>query len=496
MFAKISPEQAGISSAAVSRFLRALDRRGLAMHSVLLMKGEDIFSEAYWAPFHRDQCHRMYSQTKSFVGVAVGLLEEDGLLHLDDPVYTYFPDKLDRELPEVMKQLTIRHLLTMRTCGITPSWFLSENHDRASLYFNQNKADRPAGTQWKYDSPGSQVLSILVERLSGMSLFDFLNERIFRHLNAFQTAQILKVKNDDSWGDSALLCTTRDMAAFAKFVMNGGVWQGKRLMNEAYLRDAASRLADNDREGFAGAFTQGYGYLIWQVPGGFAFNGMGAQLTLCLPEKDLIFCCTGDNQGFDAAKDLILSAFYEYIVDEMGPAPLPASPEAHGALLALEESRILCCLQGPSHSPMESAVGGKTFVCGENPMGIRSFRLEFPAEGEGVFHYVNQQGEKALPFGLGKNVFGKFPQAGYSGEHGGLPDDSGYLYDCAAGGVWCQPDKLQLKVQIIDRYLANLLITFSFLENAVHVTMVKHAEQFLNEYNGQLLAVPEGGGGL
>lgn len=493
MFHKISPEQAGISSRAVARFLRALDRRGLAMHSVLLMKGEGIFAEAYWAPFHKDLCHRMYSQTKSFVGVAIGLLEEDGFLRLDDPIAGYFPDKIDRELPEVMKSLTIRHLLTMQTCGMTPSWFLSADPDRAHLYFNENKADHPAGTQWKYDSHGCQVLSILVERISGMRLFDFLNERIFRHIGAFRTAEILKVKNDDSWGDSALLCTTRDIAAFGKFVMDGGVWQGRRLMNESYLRQATSRLADNDREGFAGAFTQGYGYLIWQVPGGFAFNGMGAQLTLCLPEKNLIFACTGDNQGFDAAKDLILSAFYEYIADEITSSSLPEDPDALAQCRAVEESRVLSCLQGPVVSPLREKIGGRTFLCEENPMGISSFRLEFTGESQGVFHYVNQQGEKALAFGLGKNVFGKFPQAGYSGEHGGLSDDSGYLYDCAAGAVWCQENKLQMKVQIIDRYLANLLITFSFLGDRVHVSMVKHAEQFLNEYNGQLLAIAEGG---
>ena len=120
--------------------------------------------------------------------------------------------------------------------------------------------------------------------------------------------------------------------------------------------------------------------------------------------------------------------------------------------------------------------------------------MEFLPGGTGIFHYENAQGQKHLPFGMGKNVFGKFPQAGYSGEHGGLPDESGYLYDCAAGAVWGQENKLQLKVQIIDRYLANLLITFSFLDGAVHVSMVKHAEHFLNEYNGQLLAVLEGGG--
>ena len=88
------------------------------------------------------------------------------------------------------------------------------------------------------DSAGSQVLSSLVEKLSGQSLFDYLNDRIFRKLGTLQTATILKTRNGDSWGDSALVCTSRDMASFARFVMNYGAWQGEQLLNEAYLRAA------------------------------------------------------------------------------------------------------------------------------------------------------------------------------------------------------------------------------------------------------------------
>ena len=65
MFEKITPEQAGISSKAVSRFIRKLNERGLATHSVVLMRGDSIFGEFYWKPFHRDFNHRMYSVTKS-----------------------------------------------------------------------------------------------------------------------------------------------------------------------------------------------------------------------------------------------------------------------------------------------------------------------------------------------------------------------------------------------------------------------------------------------
>ena len=492
MFEKITPEQAGISSRWVSRFIRTLDKRGLTMHSVLLMKGEKLFGECYWKPFHKDLPHRMYSQTKSFVGVAIGLLEEEGLLRLDDPIHTYFPDKIERQLPPYLEQLTVRQMLTMETAGTTPFWFrFPEAVDRTAWYFQNNRGDHPAGMQFCYDSNGSQVLSSLVERLSGKTLFDYLNDRIFRHLGTFQNAGILKTRNGDSFGDSALICTTRDMASFGRFVMNYGTWQGKRLMNEDYLRTATSRLVDNNRTGFDCAFSQGYGYQIWQVPGGFAFNGMGAQLTLCLPEKDLIFSCTADNQGFPAAKDLILTAFYELIAENMAQAPLPEDPLAAQECAQLEARLELVCLTGETESGFAAAVSGKRYLCQENPMGIREFSLEFLADGTGIFHYINDQGEKHLPFGMGKNVFGKFPQGGYSDLHAGAPGPENFYYDCAASAVWAEPQKLNLRVQIIDKYLGNFLATFSFRENFAMITMAKTAEGFLNEYHGQLVATAQ-----
>ena len=494
MFERITPEKAGIASAWVEKFILALEKRGLAMHSILLMKGRQIFSECYWAPFHKDLPHRMYSQTKSFVGIAIGLLEEDGLIRLDDKIHTYFPDKFQRELPEYLESLTIRQMLTMETAGTTPSWFRLESEDRTELYFEQNKADHPAGLLFHYDSPGSQVLCALVERLSGKCLFDYLNERIFRHLGTFQNASILKTKNEDSWGDSALLCTTRDIASFGRFLMEGGLWDGKRLMNEEYIRAATSRQVDNNRTGFANTFASGYGYQIWMVPGGFAFNGMGAQMTLCLPEQDLIFSCTSDNQGYASAKDLILSAFYEYIVENMGQ-PLPETDTQ--SLAAVETGRQLVHLTGPADSPFAKELSGKRYVCRENDMGIREFTLEFLDDGTGIFHYINAQGEKHLPFGMAKNVFGKFPQAGYSQLHGVAKGPEGFYYDCAASAVWCEPQKLNLKVQIIDTYLGNFIATFSFREDVAMVSFAKTAEWFLLEYNGQLVAksLPLGEGG-
>ena len=106
MLQTITPEQAGISSKWVTKLIQTLNKRGLANHALLLMRGDKIFAEYYWKPFHKDFCHRQYSQTKSFVSVAIGLLEEDGLLCLDDKIVDHFPEKIETEVPEYLRQLT------------------------------------------------------------------------------------------------------------------------------------------------------------------------------------------------------------------------------------------------------------------------------------------------------------------------------------------------------------------------------------------------------
>lgn len=489
MFNKITPEQAGISSENVVRFIKILNKRGLATHSVLMMHGDDIFAEYYWKPFNKDFCHRMYSQTKSYVGIAIGLLQEDGLLNIDDRIAQYFPDKIEKELPAYLAEQTIRDMLTMQTCGETPYWFYNTDPDRTHLYLNENSATIPSGMRFKYDSPGSQVLSSLVERLSGKSLFDYLNEKLFCHLGTFKTASILKTPNGDSFGDSALLCTTRDMASFARLLMNGGAWNGKRLINEDYVNAATSCQVDNAETPFDEAYTQGYGYQIWRMwDNAFSFNGMGCQLTLCLPDKDFIFVITSDNQGYAAAKSLIYAALYDIIIDNISDAPLPENEAAYNVALALENELELNCIKGNVHSPFANELSQQTYICEQNPTGITKFSFVFNDDETGEFHYTNAQGDKVLNFGLAKNVFGKFPQYGYSDEYCCIPTDNGHLYDCAVSAVWREENKLLLKVQIIDKYLGNMLAIFSFKSNYATVSMVKNAEAFLDEYQGEFVA--------
>ncbi len=492
MLNTITPEKAGISSRFVKKFIETLNRRGLPMHSVLLMKGTDIFAEYYWKPFHRDFNHRMYSQTKSYVSIGIGLLIEDGKLRLSDKLVDIFPEKIDCELKGYMSELTVENLLKMETCGVDgiPFWITyRDDPDRTHLYFDKNLGTVPPDLRFYYDSCGSQVLCTIVEKLSGMSLFDFLNERIFRHLDAFHNATILKTQNEDSWGDSALICTPRDMATFARFVMNWGEWNGKRLMNAEYLKKATSRIVDNNLRGFDGVFNHGYGYQIWRGPeNSFVFNGMGSQYTVCVPDRDLIFVCTADTQGYEPASSLILTALFEIICDNLGSEALPEDADAYREALELGETLELYYITGDTESPYAKELEGKVWKCEENPMGITEFSFKFNSDSTGEFHYTNAQGKKVLPFGLGKNVFAKFPHEGYMNLHGGVETTDGFMYDGAFSAAWREEKKLLIKVQIIDKYFGAMLAMFSFKNDRAFVIMNKVCEGFMDEYEGQTVA--------
>ncbi len=492
MFEKITPESAGLSSDRIIKFLDRIEKRGATMHSLLIMRHGKIITENYWAPFDRDFCHRMYSQTKSYAAIGIGLLEEEGKLSLDQKVSEIFPDKIDGEISDHLRDQTVKQMLTMTTVGNPVNWFYdSKNPDRVHLYFNEHDSIRPAGTTWEYDSAGSQVLASIVERLSGMSLLDYLKSKLFNKMGTFKTANILKTRNNDSWGDSALLCTTRDMASMAQLLMNGGVWEGERLINEKFVKDATSKQVCNRTKWFNTCFYHGYGYQIWRTEqNGFAFVGMGDELTIVLPDRGIVFVCTADHQGTEnIIREQLTNAFFDLIIDSLKDSPLPEDKAAEARLAERAANLKLRSAEGLDDSPFRSELNGRVYTCEENPMGITKFSFIFSDDGRtGELHYTNAQGDKILPFGVNHNVFGKFPQLGYSNDHGGLRTTDGFMYNDAVSFCWFGEKKLMVHAQIIDRYFGHMSCVFAFRDEWAAAQFEKVGEDFLSEYTGTLVA--------
>lgn len=487
MFKTVAPEQAGISSKKVTEYILKLERRGLSMHSLILARGFDIFCEAYWAPFTADMPHRMYSTTKSYVSIAVGELAAEGKLCLDDKIVKYFPDKLPEKVHPFLENTTIRQMLKMQSSMFNNSWFGMGVTDRVEHYFKGQNL-KPADTYFDYDSSGSFVLGALVERVSGMKLLEYLRKKCLNEIGFSKQAFTLDVPGGHTWGDSALLCTSRDQLAFGRLLANGGEWDGRQLLSREYIAEAIKKQTENHNDGVFDYGHSGYGYQIWNgYDGSFMFIGMHDQLMIYHPKTDIILVCTaGDWAG--VAREIIIDGFFEKIIASASE-PLSTDNDAYNELKSITSSLTLYAARGASRSDFEAEISGKKFIAEKNPMGISEFALSFDDEG-GSFDYINAQGAKSLRFCRCKNAFQQFPQTGYSKDIGSYRCE-GNTYKCAVSAAWVEERKLSLTVQIIDDYIGILNITIGFSNGYAYVVMNKFAEDFLDEYCGRAIAKAE-----
>ncbi|MBE6569148.1 MAG: serine hydrolase [Ruminococcaceae bacterium] len=485
IFRYITPEEAGIPSGNVEKFIRTLENTGMAVHDVILARGNDIFFEAYWAPFHKEYLHREYSITKSYVAIAIGFLEQDGLIDLDDPMEKFFPEELKNQPDRNQHKQTIRHMLMMTTAKPPRSWRRIHPDDWVKHYFsNLSEETRPGGTVWQYDSIGSHVLGAIVERVTGKTLMDYLREKLFDKIGFSSEAYCLKAPGGHSWMDAGLLCKPSDLLRTIRFLLNGGSWNGEQILNEDYVKAAISTQFDNTQPYSLPYRCQGYGYQIWKCyQDSFLFSGMHTQLAVGVPGKDIIFIYNSDHLGkYYAENQTIMDSFFDLIVNPAGKA-LPADTKAHEHLLASCRDLKLRTAAGETTAPTAERVNGITYTMDENPMAITRMRFTFAGE-KGCLAYTNAQGDKELHFGLGQNAFVDFPEEGYSDEVASEYAPGNY-YTCAASAAWEDENTLQILVQIIDTYLGSLHITVHFDGDEISVTMYKDAEDFLNEYTGE-----------
>ncbi len=491
-----TPEKLGISSENILELVQSFDNAGLSMHDVIIYRHGKICYEAYWAPFHRDFAHRMYSVTKSFVSIGVGFLIQDGLVDIDDRILKYFPEEESLTADENVKSQTIRNMLMMATarCG-DPwevwAWSTVRMEDRVKHYFETvPETSKAPGTLFQYDSNGSFILCAMIERVTGKSFLNYMREKVFDKIGMSENIECLICPGGHSWGDSALIMPATDLLKFAAFVMNKGKYKGEQILNEEYVTEATKKQLDNNDLGNVSYGNHGYGYQIWRTfDNSFAFIGMGAQFAICVPDKDLIFVCNADTQGITTAYTRIFENFFNLISRTAKDFELPENPDVQKRLTDYSKSLKLTTAYGEKSSSYADVINGKEFILCKNPMNIEKLSLHFDGD-TGCLRYKNKQGEKELKFGMCENVFGLFPETGYSDE---CCDTSkpGHQYKCAASAGWVDERKLYIRVQIIDKYFGNLHIKLEFNEHGrLGLAMHKNAEAFLNEYQGYAAGDP------
>jgi CubicO group peptidase (beta-lactamase class C family) len=291
-----TPAASGLSSQALSALLDRLEAQSVECHSIMIVRRGHVVAEGWWAPYSADRPHLLYSVTKSFTSMAVGLTIADGLLSLDDRVVDVLPDHVPADISEQGRRLTVHHLLSMtaghRTDSLDEAW----RWEPGDLVkgFLRVPFPEPEGTRHAYDNPTTFVLARMVERVTGRGLPEFLDDRLFTPMGV-DHAEWDRVASGAAFGFHGLHLTTEAVAAFGELLLRDGRWGDRQLVPSDWVRLATSRHIETRQiQGWSinPDSLCGYGYQFWMSQHGYRGDGAYGQLCLVVPSHDLVVVVT------------------------------------------------------------------------------------------------------------------------------------------------------------------------------------------------------------
>lgn len=481
---KATPESVGISSKDVLAFVRTLDDCRLHTHSLLMAKGNQVFAEAYYKPFDEKFLHRMYSVSKTFVAIAVGMAITEGIMSMDDVIVEDFPEFKNENIDDLYEECTVRNMLTMQSnIGTGVAWW-GKYQSRVEAYYSQKSAKVP-GTIFHYDSIGSFLLGCMIERRTGKPFLEYLKEKVLLKIGFSKESYTLREPAEFTIGDSGVMCTLRDLALFSRFIMQKGEWNGKQYIDRQFMESAIMKQAGNALDGaYESYYNRGYGYLIWKThEDGFSLVGMADQLAICDMKHDLLFVINSDNQGDNRiGRHVLYHEYYRHFLPKVQDQPLPEDPDAYAKLEEYLDSRELISLRGEKSSEFTDSVNGVRYQARSNGLGISEFTLRL-TDRDGVLEFVRNGESFTLPFDLCKNKLAKFS----FGERAAA-DHMGQMeagaYDCAISGAWIDKNTFAIQAQVIDTYFGCLTVTICFKDHRATLLMRRSGQYIFEDIDG------------
>jgi prepilin-type processing-associated H-X9-DG protein len=250
---------------------------------VLLHSGYELADREAGRPWSEDTIATIGSITKQFTGAAILLLQEDGLLDVDDPITAFFSD-----VPFDKQAITLHQLLT-HSSGIVDidgpdDWDPIDRETFISLAMDQALEFEP-GESFAYSNAGYSLLAAIIEKITGNSYETFLRERLFLPAGMKDTGYTLAgwdysrvavgYEDGERWGtvlerpfaedgpywvlrgNGGIHSTTADMLLWAKALTNGTVLSSESM--DEYWNPHVD-------EGYGDSFYA-YGWVVMQGPG-------------------------------------------------------------------------------------------------------------------------------------------------------------------------------------------------------------------------------------
>ena len=289
-FRRAHPEKHGVKNGLLYAMLDELEKETRAnIHNLLVVKDGVVISECS-APGHDVHIsHLAHSMSKSLTGMAIGFLFDDGHINLDREVYKFFPEYEPKD--KNFKKITVRHLLTMQS-GVAFSEPGSVSESNWTRAFIESKVKFEPGTMLAYNSMNSYMLAHIAVKVSGMSLSNLLQTRLFAPLGISNYQWELGPEGIEKGGWGAYL-STESWAKIGLMMLDGGMFEGRRILSEEWVRESTKSHALASEK--TGDFNYGYQLWVGKSKDEFLFNGMLGQNVWICPKNRIVVSTNAEN---------------------------------------------------------------------------------------------------------------------------------------------------------------------------------------------------------
>lgn len=296
-----SPEQQGMDSAKLLMADEFIQERLGDVFSLLIVKNGYLVFEKYYSWGDPSKIAPVYSITKSVTSALIGIALEKGYLDsVDQKVMGFFPEYLTDDLDPRIKEISLKHILTM-SAGfswndrgpVMRAWYTSE--DWAKFTIHLPLVTNP-GDKFKYNSSISHLLSIILTKSTKTSTLDFAKENLFNPLGIQSALWRHQDPKGYHIGGFGLNFTARDLARFGFLYLNNGYWDGKSIVPEKWVQQSTKQQIQAVSHPLYGAFGYGYQWWVKKVDGCRSFRAWGrrGQYIVVVPELDLVIVVTSN----------------------------------------------------------------------------------------------------------------------------------------------------------------------------------------------------------
>ena len=295
-----TPRKEGVSSERINEYFKALtENHNVFPHGVIIVKNGKIIAEKEYSPYNNNIWHITYSMCKTITGMAIGMLCDYGILSVEDRVCEIMGDQLPLLTNVRLKKLTVKDLLTMSSGVVFNETGVITEENWTEGFFTSGVKFIP-GSSFNYNSMNTYILSVIVKKVTGEGLCEFLEPRLFEPLGIrdYFWEKSQQGIEKGGWG---LYLLPEDMAKLGQLILNGGKWGDHTLLSDKWMREAESKQIEVPES--IGRY--GYGYQMWigEDPRCILFNGMFGQNISVFPDINTVVVATAGNSDMFQTND-------------------------------------------------------------------------------------------------------------------------------------------------------------------------------------------------